>query len=155
MWEAKIWPDSLHIVCNGFIIYIFPHGRADNENRSQSGGAVDGNLDQTSHSHLSLHSLLSVLNSLCSSPQPWGGYLVLVCRAEVSLLSDMWTLSVCCVWSTHQSIQNRQTPSRKCETEHTRKKPSSPVWCLVIKGCCNHSFCSSPPYFCCCLSSCC
>lgn len=119
MWDAQIQPDSFHIVCYRFMINIFPYSRVDHENRmlflsSQSGRAIDGNLDETSHPHLSLQSVLSVLSSLCSSQQPWAGYLVLACWAEVSLLSDMWTLSVCCVWSTHQSVQNRHTPSRVC-----------------------------------------
>ncbi len=114
MWEAQIWPDSLHLVCNGFMIDTFPYGRAGHENRSQSGGAFNGDLYQISvifHSHLS--SVVCPEFTLFFSAA-LGCYLVLVCRAEVSLLSDMWTLFVCCVWSAHQSVSNRQTPSREC-----------------------------------------
>ncbi len=93
-----------------------------------------------------------------------GCYLVLVCGAEVSLLSDVWTLFVCWYEVHIRAFRtDRHQAESVCvcvceerwETEHTRKKLSSPVWRLVIKGSCNHSFCSSPPYFCCCLSSCC
>lgn len=100
---TQIRPDGFRIFCNVFMIDIFPYGRADNENRvcSQSGRAVDCNLDQTSCSRLSLQSLLSFLSSLCSSQQPSAGYLVLACGAEVSLSYQTCGLCLFAVYEVH------------------------------------------------------
>lgn len=154
MWDAQIRPDGFRIFCNVFMIDIFPYGRADNENRvcSQSGRAVDCNLDQTSCSRLSLQSLLSFLSSLCSSQQPSAGYLVLACGAEVSLSYQTCGLCLFAVYEVHIRADTHH-PESVCVfvkyggRQNTHMESSGPVWRLVIKGSCSHSFCNSPPFF--------